>query len=146
MSSYGTVVELQQLFQDAGITRLFVAPSHLAIALPAARAAGLREEHIYLLEGSAPGRRSLGDMIDAVVARKITPVQSRPVEKDTLAYLLFSSGTSGRPKAVMVSHTNLLTQLLQGALVQQVADAAVTVCACTSHPRRSLAQCFTDSR
>jgi len=37
----------------------------------------------------------------------------RPAGKDTLAYLMFSSGTSGLPKAVMISHGNLNFAMMQ---------------------------------
>lgn len=57
-------------------------------------------EKIYILQGKVEGRRSLADMINDVRANGTLRVASRPVKKDTLAYLIFSSGTSGLPVSV----------------------------------------------
>jgi acyl-CoA synthetase (AMP-forming)/AMP-acid ligase II len=127
LSSYATASELQHLLTDSTTTRLFVHPSLLGLALQAAKRVGLPEDRIYTIEGDVPNRRSFGQMIDGVVARKTPEVRSRPVKHDTLAYLLFSSGTSGVPKSVMVSHTNLVFQMLQTGIVEEALSVVMPV-------------------
>lgn len=127
LSSYSTPFELASLLRQSCVTRLFVSPALLALARAAAKEVGLSDDCILLLEGSAPGRKNLTDLIDSVVARQIPAVGVRSVEKDTLAYLLFSSGTSGLPKAVMVSHDNLVFQLMQVEMINQESLAVSVV-------------------
>jgi non-ribosomal peptide synthetase component F len=101
---------------------------------------------IYLIQGEAEGRRSIRSIIRDTRNKHIPPVDVRPATKDTLAYLIFSSGTSGLPKgksnflpsplpcfnkytpAVMISHGNLNSSVTQ-AIVMSVAQSEVyTVC------------------
>jgi acyl-coenzyme A synthetase/AMP-(fatty) acid ligase len=82
------------------VTRIFVYPSMLGSTLIAAGDANLPQNLIYTFEGTVNGRSSLSDMIEDALVRKIQPVSPRSVEKDTVAYLLFSSGTTGEPQPV----------------------------------------------
>jgi acyl-coenzyme A synthetase/AMP-(fatty) acid ligase len=95
LSHYATPYELRSLIEQSSITHLFVHPQFLDLALDAARAVGLLEEHIYVFGGEVLGRQSLSTMIDTVVARQTPAVKPRSVDKNTIAYLLFSSGTTG---------------------------------------------------
>jgi len=56
--------------------------------------------------------------------KKIPPVDIRTATKDTLAYLIFSSGTSGLPKAVMISHGNIISSISQ-AVAMSIAQSEV---------------------
>jgi long-subunit acyl-CoA synthetase (AMP-forming) len=128
LSSYSTVSELSNLLSVSTVTRLFVHPNLLPIALEAASNAGLPHEHVYVLGGQVAGRKSLGDMIDEIIERKTPVVPVKPVKHNTLAYLLFSSGTSGVPKSVMVSHSNLVFQMYQNDMVEETLASASPVC------------------
>ena len=76
-------------------------PSLLPTALAASKDVGIPEENIYILEGSSDnGGLSLQGLIERVKTRKIPRTPVRPARKDTLAYLVFSSGTSGLPKGM----------------------------------------------
>lgn len=98
LPSFSTPKETTALMKLAKVTCLFVSPKMLPLAKGAAEKIGLADDRIYILQGKVDGRRSLADMIDEVKAKGTFPlVASRPVKRDTLAYLIFSSGTSGLP-------------------------------------------------
>ncbi|EIW85344.1 acetyl-CoA synthetase-like protein [Coniophora puteana RWD-64-598 SS2] len=106
-SSYGTPYEFQHTFKLGGPTLLFVSPKMLSLAL----SSGIPKEKIYVLEGSVAGYTSFQNLLDRT--SKLPRVAVKQAKKDTLAYLVFSSGTSGLPKAVMISHGNLIDSLMQ---------------------------------
>lgn len=58
-------------------------------------------------EGDLPDSVSFASLLDA------GPVPVQEVEADTLAVLIFTSGTAGSPQAAMLSHGNLLANLEQ---------------------------------
>ncbi|EIM81740.1 acetyl-CoA synthetase-like protein [Stereum hirsutum FP-91666 SS1] len=138
--SFSTPSETTALMKLARVTQLFVSPKKLPMAREAARKIGLPDEKIYILQGKVEGRRSLADMINDVRANGTLRVASRPVKKDTLAYLIFSSGTSGLPKAVMLSHRNLCCSLLQSIqLAKEVAKYGTTQPSTADAPAVSIA-------
>jgi acyl-CoA synthetase (AMP-forming)/AMP-acid ligase II len=96
LSSYSTPFELEHQLRTSRATTLFVHPNALDRALLVAEKLGLSTENIYILEGSVPGRLSIEDLVQRT--KDVPTVPSRPAGKDTLAYLVFSSGTSGLPK------------------------------------------------
>lgn len=96
--SGATAFELDHLFRTSEASRLFVHPSLLPQALEAAQKLGLPDDRVYVLEGRVQGRVTLADAIREVRKRSVPRVPSKPVKRDTLAYLVFSSGTSGLPK------------------------------------------------
>lgn len=98
LSSYYTQFELTHALRLSRATRLFVQPKFLSLVQKAAKEVGFPDDHIYTLEGSAKGRRSYSDMINQVKTDFIPRIDIQPAGKDTLAYLVFSSGTSGLPK------------------------------------------------
>lgn len=128
LSSVSTSAELEQLLRKAGVTRLFVHPSFLERALQAAHAVGVPQDCIYLLEGSSKSCRSLDDFIGATA--HVPTVGVRPVTKDTVAYLLFSSGTTGLPKPVVVSHASVCFQIEQNVVVGRIAQGGAKLQVC----------------
>jgi acyl-CoA synthetase (AMP-forming)/AMP-acid ligase II len=55
------------------------------------------------MEDNVEGQTSLESMIAAVKNERIPGVKTRVVPKDTLAYIIFSSGTSGLPKGLLAN-------------------------------------------
>ena len=134
-SAYSTEFEFQHSIKLSGATRLFVSPTLLHLA----QVSSLPDDCIYILEGNVEGRTSYATLVDRVRQTKIPRLPVRPAKKDTLAYLVFSSGTTGLPKgeraflnyrifvvfsilrfslilnlvAVMITHGNLISAALQ---------------------------------
>ena len=106
LSSYSTPFEFQHTFKLAGPTCLFVSSTLLPLALTS----GLPEDRIYILEGNAQGHTSYGDLVARARDNRLPRLPIQQAQRDTLAYLTFSSGTSGLPKG-MSSQVHLNMQL-----------------------------------
>jgi acyl-CoA synthetase (AMP-forming)/AMP-acid ligase II len=105
ISSYSTQVELKHALTLSKVTRLFVDAKFLETVLPVAKEVGLSNDRIYLMgtgttKAVSKDLKTLKGIIQDVRQRKVPTVDIRPVGKDTLAYLVFSSGTSGLPKGM----------------------------------------------
>lgn len=98
ISSYSTTFELKHAFTLSKATRLFVDAKLLPNLLPVANEVGIPTDKIYLLLGNAPGFKTVHDFVSDTNERRIPFIGIRPAKNDTLAYLVFSSGTSGLPK------------------------------------------------
>ena len=98
ISSYSTPFELKHALTLSKATRLFVDAKFLKNVLSVAKEIGMDLNKIHIVKGETEGRRSIRSIIREVRNKQIPPVDIRPAAKDTLAYLIFSSGTSGLPK------------------------------------------------
>ncbi|KAF8586732.1 phenylacetyl-CoA ligase [Ramaria rubella] len=109
-------------------------PASEAVALEAARTAGITHDRIILLSGVAPNSSSdlslLDDLITVGLQRppSFTERRLKPGEgKTKLAFLSFSSGTTGKPKAVAIPHYSVISNILQMATFHRVADTTYDV-------------------
>ena len=78
-------------------TRAIVQDQLLPTLVPMTEKIGT--ENIYIIGQKIEGFRNLEEMIEDARSRAMAPVSPRPANRDTLAYLVFSSGTTGFPKS-----------------------------------------------
>lgn len=92
--------ELEFIFQDAAAGACFVT-AELAEGVASAQAA-------------APGLRHVIDVASRDYAALVRhePIAATETRDTDLAWLFYTSGTTGRPKGVMISHANLLAATL----------------------------------
>ncbi|KAJ5806708.1 hypothetical protein N7474_010300 [Penicillium riverlandense] len=117
------VEEMTYALKTAQAKILMTTAASLAVAVPAAQNAGIPRKHIFLLEGDVPGYTTIKELLEigdeSGITGQVLPFQipRGKTNKDVCGFLSFSSGTTGLPKAVMISHQNVMAQCLQ---VEQV--------------------------
>jgi acyl-CoA synthetase (AMP-forming)/AMP-acid ligase II len=109
-SSYSTTYEFKHTSSLVQPTRIFARPSLLPVALTS----GLPADRIYLLEGENKGHISYDQLVSSVRTNGIPRLPVRHATKDTLAYMVFSSGTSGLPKGMCYCSFSCLPSVLHG--------------------------------
>ncbi|KAI8938202.1 hypothetical protein NX059_005862 [Plenodomus lindquistii] len=117
-----SAAELEYQLKNSGAKALFTCVPLLATAREAAKNSGIPENRIYILEvpeqlgGKAPsGMKTVDDFIrEGQKLDRLEPLnwQKGDGAKKT-AFLCYSSGTSGLPKGVMISHRNVIANTLQ---------------------------------
>jgi len=106
-----TPYELKHLVKVSKVKKIFTSPQNLENVRIVAKEAGFPEsDGIFILEGRVKGRRSFDDLIRSV--KEPAKNYAKPVNKDALAYLLFSSGTTGPPKGEALLHAYVVLFVL----------------------------------
>jgi acyl-CoA synthetase (AMP-forming)/AMP-acid ligase II len=100
--------ELARQLEDSGASIIVAAPQLAEKALAAASAAGVKE---VIAWAEAPGCTPFAEFLAAPPLRTTAPVSVDPT-RDLVA-LPYSSGTTGLPKGVMLTHRNLVANLAQ---------------------------------
>ncbi len=113
----------EHILNDSGASAVFVSNSKLAQPLFPALMEIDKARHVIVMEGISTAQSGSFDLHkwadmtagDPVAARKAVEVRMAPVTRDDLACIIYTSGTSGAPRGVMLHH---------GAILHNVAAAA----------------------
>ncbi|MEO7148118.1 MAG: AMP-binding protein [Terrimesophilobacter sp.] len=107
-NSLYTAEEIEKQLRDSKATWFVTVSPLLAGVKTAAAAVGIEDDHVIVLDG-AEGHPSLADLLGE---RATAPeVDFDPATH--VAVLPYSSGTTGKPKGVMLSHRNLVANVEQ---------------------------------
>ncbi|OBZ69379.1 4-coumarate--CoA ligase-like 7 [Grifola frondosa] len=125
MSPGLTVEELVYQLEIATPSLIVAHTDNLPIALQATTAIGLSHSRIAVLDGDH-SKNTQFKSIDELIQRHadFPPFTeflfSSGQAKEKIAFLCFSSGTTGKPKAVAISHWNVICNVLQNATFNRI--------------------------
>ncbi|KAF5664717.1 putative phenylacetyl ligase [Fusarium heterosporum] len=122
--------ELEHQLRASGAKAIFTCVPLLETSLKAADAVGMPRNNVFILPvpGSTPTNefRTIEDLIELGKTRSATQSLNwtRGQGARQTAYLLYSSGTSGLPKPVMISHYNIIAGIIQTCTFDSVSRRA----------------------
>src|ERR1700734_555157 len=123
---YGAA-ELAYQLKDSGATVLITSSSLLFTALKAIQdTPAIPLERLYLIDGENHSSHKTVEQLIQLgqqVGTPLSPLKLKPGEgKTRLAFICYSSGTTGLPKGVMISHYNVMANVLQVTLLMKNFD------------------------
>ncbi|MBA3908798.1 MAG: 4-coumarate--CoA ligase family protein [Rhodobacter sp.] len=111
--------EAAHQLKDSGAVLMFTIPAFLSVATTAIAGSAVRE---IVTIGEASGHRSIEDLLGPQLTAQV------PVDLDRHVLALpYSSGTTGLPKGVMLSHRNMVVNVDQGLALLDVQPDETTV-------------------
>ncbi|KAL1877563.1 hypothetical protein VTK73DRAFT_8552 [Phialemonium thermophilum] len=120
-----SAAELEHQLRSSGVKVLFTCAPVLDNALKAAKATGIPEDKIFLFDVPGyprpPSFKTVDDLVE--LGRTLPPLEPLRWTKGQgarqVAFLCYSSGTSGLPKAVMISHRNVIANIIQYVVYEE---------------------------
>ncbi|KAH6868988.1 hypothetical protein B0T10DRAFT_611671 [Thelonectria olida] len=113
-----TAPELEHQLRTSGANALFTCLPLLETAVTAAKAVGIGEDRIFVLPMAGFDKKvpfkTIDDLVEEGKSLSELPALSWTPGQGAkqVAYLCYSSGTSGPPKAVMISHHNVIANVM----------------------------------
>ncbi|KAL2130788.1 hypothetical protein VTI74DRAFT_5949 [Chaetomium olivicolor] len=116
--------ELEHQLRTSGAKALFTCVPVLETALKAARAVGIPDDRIFIMDvphhSQKPPFKTVDDLVE--IGHSVPDLEPLKWSKGQgarqVAFLCYSSGTSGLPKAVMISHRNVIANTMQYCLFE----------------------------
>ncbi|KAJ3528541.1 hypothetical protein NM208_g10153 [Fusarium decemcellulare] len=113
-----SVEEMTGALKTAKTKFIMTVPASIDVAMAAAKNVGIPPERVFLLEGELKGYTTMRELLqigESYGKDGQAPVFQVPRgdTNDICGFLNFSSGTTGLPKAVMLSHRNVIAQCIQ---------------------------------
>ncbi len=114
------------ILNDAGASALFVEPDFLPVWGQIRDDVKYVQRAILLADEAAGGADTDGNY-EALIGREADPLPppALPVGDDAVAELFYTSGTTGHPKGVMLTHRNLYLHALHAGLALRYDDGDV---------------------
>jgi acyl-CoA synthetase (AMP-forming)/AMP-acid ligase II len=99
--------------QDAGAKMIVCTPEYATVAAAVAGKCGIPTNHVLIIDSTIRGRWTLHtlsgiDILDKGAMLDWERIKDRKILQDTTVTLVYSSGTTGLPKGVRVSHENVV--------------------------------------